>query len=204
MKKIIFVHIPRTGGGTFSQILKEWYPKHWIRTSGYRNTINPEKSDVICGHFRFQPEYKKYFVCTFIRYPYDWYISRWLYHNELSNNKIKSPLDMKNADFGPLQQFASENSPRYATWSRNNVQSFYFNNAKISDFDFIGITDKYKESVERFKTLYGETRDWNHTYKKNSTKKENIKIKPEWKERILKKSKNDLKLYNSVVEKFYK
>ncbi len=147
MRSIVFIHIPRTGGGTFKNILTSWYlPENCHRINcdheailaGIRKgNLNPfrQHNRVMHGHFAYHPSYKKYFLCTFLRNPVDWVVSRWAYHK-----MHKRPLYT-----GSVIDFMD--------WGFVNMQSKYLKGSTLDDFNFVGITDRYVDSMKMFKRL---------------------------------------------------
>lgn len=220
VKKIVSIHIPRTAGGTFgrgvlSQIhfqVPGWHTElHNIRNCE-RGLIdgNPEpfasiplgSAPAIHGHFPFKPEYKNYFVGTFVREPSAHILSRWRYHRSNTTDTI-SLIDfvvkgVKNRLF-------------------TNVQSKFLAGASIDDFNFIGITDFFDRSVDLFFKKIGlENRIPPGHYKTSAISglpkdgkfrnqstfvyepsEEEIKI-------IKEHSKLDIELYRKALQKFEK
>ena len=135
--KIIFLHIVKTGGGTFSEVLKHLYDDYY-RFEGAQTELRILKDQspsmrslrtkVTAGHFRFLPEYRNHFLCTFIRHPIDWAVSRFLHSQQYSNlRKFKTIRHMMDKGYV-------------------NIQSEWLKGSKITDFSFIGITDRYIDS----------------------------------------------------------
>ena len=214
VKKIVSIHIPRTAGGTFgrgvlSQIhfqVPGWHTElHNIRNCE-RGLIdgNPEpfagiplgSAPAIHGHFPFKPEYKNHFVATFVREPSAHILSRWRYHRSNTPDTI-SLIDfvikgVKNRLF-------------------TNVQSKFFADGNVGDFNFVGITDQFDRSVALFFKKIGlENKIDPITYKSESStpgryrNSSQFVYEPSEEEiRIIKEhSKTDIELYNKALQKF--
>lgn len=214
VKKIVSIHIPRTAGGTFgrgvlSQIhfqVTGWCTElHNIRNCE-RGLIdgNPEpfasiplgSAPAIHGHFPFKAEYKNHFVATFVREPAAHILSRWRYHRSNTPDTI-SLIDfvvkgVKNRLF-------------------TNVQSMFFADGTVDDFNFIGITDHFDRSVALFFKKIGlENRIDPITYKTESStpgryrNSSQFLYEPSEEEiRIINEhSQLDIELYKKALQKF--
>ena len=208
--KLVFIHIPRTGGGTFQNILSSWYlPENcWPDRGGpterqlagtqsgnpYSYVVGQHRR-IIHGHFPFNKKYKKYFLCTFLRNPVEQVISRWSYHKTYAINYKGSVVD-------------------FAKWGFVNMQSKYLKGSTLNDFDFVGITERYPDSMKIFKsnappssvekwiniTDWDEEMAWQRkVYKgnyKNASPRKSYPVTDEEKEILRKMNDIDFKLYN--------
>jgi len=212
MKNVVFIHIPRTGGGTFKDILEAWFGQEnfYSERSGATERqvagIQPgnpyvpvaQHKKVIHGHFAFHPSYKDRLLCTFIRNPVDWTISRWAYHMKFSN-KPMSVIDLMNMGFV-------------------NIQSKYLKGSTLDDFKFIGITDRYIESMKVWEKIAPEspfTRwrnvDWDKVMAhqkdthegnfKNASNRAVYTVTDEIKTMIRERNKEDMILYENAVKR---
>ena len=212
MRNIVFVHIPRTGGGTFKNILISWYlPRNCYRVTcdheailaGIRKgSLAPfvQHNRVLHGHFVYHASYKKHFLCTFLRNPVDWVVSRWAYH------KIhKRPLYT-----GSVIDFMD--------WGFVNMQSKFLKGSTLDDFDFVGITDRYVDSMKMFKKLAPPSKvekwininNWEEemTWQKkvfggnfkNASNRQAYTATDEEKQIIQDRNQADFKLYNRALD----
>lgn len=91
-KPLIAIHIPKTGGGSYREILKKWYgQKYFSHYFDEKNNKMPEKHDLnpgicICGHFNkrrnigiqdYYPEVKQFI--TILRDPFEILVSRYFF-----------------------------------------------------------------------------------------------------------------------------
>ena len=209
---LVFIHIPRAGGGTFQNLLTSWYlPENCQKEvrlpterqlagiqEGNPYNIVAQHKRVLHGHFTYHPSYKDRFLCTFIRNPVDWTISRWAYH------KTHAP------QYGSVIDFMD--------WGFVNMQSKFLKGSTLDDFDFIGITDRYPESMKIFKAKAPPSKvekwlnitDWDEEMLwqkkvyggnyKNASK--GFPVTDEEKSEILKRNQEDSDLYRRAVERF--
>lgn len=214
VKKIISVHIPRTAGGTFGRgVLSQI---HFQVPGWYTELVKSKKTEnelidgivptaefninapATHGHFPYKPEYKKHFLVTIVRDPVNHVISRWRYHRSNTPDQC-SLIDftvkgVKNRLF-------------------TNVQTKFFNEGTVNDFNMVGITEQFDRSVDLFFKKIGlENRIDPVTYKTQSSSPglfrnastfiyepldEEIEI-------IREHSKLDMDLYEKALYKFEK
>jgi hypothetical protein len=215
MTNIVFMHIPRTGGGTFKDILEAWFGKENFYSERGGETErqlagiqsgNPyvpvaQHSRVIHGHFAYHSSYKDKFLCTFIRNPVDWTISRWAYHMKFSN-KPMSVTDLMDMGFV-------------------NIQSKYLKGSTLDDFNFIGITDRYIESMKVWESVAPKSEfarwqnvDWNKVMThqkdthegnfKNASPRDFYTVTDKIKNMIKERNKEDFELYEKAKNRWYK
>lgn len=213
---LVFIHIPRTGGGTFKNILTSWYlPENCWRSRGgaiERQLAGVEKGNpyryhagrhnrVVHGHFTFNGTYKKRFLCTFLRNPIEQVISRWAYHKMYAINYKGSVVD-------------------FAKWGFVNMQSKYLKGSTLNDFDFVGITERFPDSMRIFKSnappssveKWKNITDWDEemawqrkVYEgnyKNASPRNDHPVTDEEKEILRKMSDADFELYNKALIRF--
>lgn len=162
-KKFISMHIPRTGGTTFKNVLFILYGMcnvyHDITFKGHGAAIQQpdanyddvpsnlyiEHTDIIHGHFVYD-KYKhlEWPIITWVRDPAKQVLSIF---NVLSNKRTSKYLQdvRRMIRFGiiDLREFAKLDIVR-------NIQSRFFCEASVEDFGFVGVTECYKASVKAF------------------------------------------------------
>jgi len=126
ISKFIFVHVPKTAGGSFSNML------HGVYDSITRDTGRSldKDYDVIYGNFT----YDKY-----------------LYLCRPQITFVRDPVEMTISGFYFLRH-GIENIREYAEVNANCLCK-YIRSPKL--FDFIGIQEQFDESVERFEKWSG-------------------------------------------------
>lgn len=164
---IISCHIPKTAGTSFRYALEASFGNRlyldygdrvgwsgdqaetWRRGRGLPEAIKSDSIEVIHGHFYL----KKYLdidrdtaMVTFLREPIDRVISnyRFLYENP----QIDHPL---------VKEFHQE-LPTLLEWANlpqaRDLQSKVLNGCHIEKLAFVGITERYRESLLRFDSLF--------------------------------------------------
>jgi len=203
--KFISIHIPRTGGTTFRNLLFYWY--------GILNVLHDETSkryipdiikaspppnatlfDIIHGHFHHTKyDYLGLPMVTWVRNPIDMVASQF-YSLKIHNTTARSPeIHIKIIK----EEMTLIDFARYEG-TRNPISKF-IGGTDLDKFDFIGITEYYDESLQRF----GK---WSGMPIPNAYPIYNFRDYPEIskKERdiIGKYNKKDLIIYDEAVKRF--
>ncbi|SHJ50081.1 sulfotransferase family 2 domain-containing protein [Paramaledivibacter caminithermalis] len=206
-KLLIFLHIPKTGGTTLTNIIRNQYLRN-ISYSADRSGLIPsgvldykdelEKASTLCGHFWFGVH--NYFsrssiYITMLRNPIDQVIS-WFYF------KYKNP--QYNQFDSSFEEYISSDEFNYFT---DNVQTHFICGDGTADlerakqnltkyFSVVGITELFDESVFIMKKELG----WNNIdYSKensNPSRPNRNQISKLTINKIKEKNKIDLELYN--------
>ncbi|AWL11228.1 hypothetical protein HMF8227_00732 [Saliniradius amylolyticus] len=155
---VFFVHIPKTAGTSFRHALERQVPL-WkdygeeskvtsdeVRKKAYAESDFYTLKDMVfaskrslCGHIparKYSDFYPSHKVVTFLRHPFQQVLSHY-------NHKVK--YDGLNLS---LEKYLVKSCYR-------NIQSRYLKGLPLSLYGFIGITERYVESVEYFNELYG-------------------------------------------------
>jgi len=209
MKDMFFIHIPRTGGGTFTgkiiSLIGKQIPgwtqlKQHNRNLEYKLSIGDSDAyypmstghhNCVHGHFTYHESYKQGFLCTMVRDPVDRILSKYTWHRTyVKDNSIT------------YMKFITDTS-----WDFHNMQTKFFNGATVDDFDFIGIMERYEESVDLFFRKLGlkniMEKEWyrprghytNQSFFKYTPTDEEIEI-------VKERNQQDIDLYNKTLEKF--
>ncbi|MBS4176684.1 sulfotransferase family 2 domain-containing protein [Lederbergia citrea] len=163
-KLVIFMHIPKTGGGTLNSILKKQYEEtEIVRNGGFWGDKKPwknhfsdkqiQKLQCIRGHFPFgiHEQFPKTFTyCTMLRNPVERVIS--LYYHIITSPQNRMYQKAKNLN---MKQFLEKDVFKIQT---KNLQTRQFSGGGSPDlqlakenlknyFSVVGITEMYNESL---------------------------------------------------------
>ncbi len=154
---ILSVHIPKTAGVSFRQILAELYQedillKYWQMTDARGQVVSCVPGHVRCihGHFHPQallPEFPRARLVTWVRDPVERVISS--YYHRLRSPDWLHPVDRElHARKLSLVEFAALDLMR-------NEMTRFFGDKKPEDFAFIGRTEQFDSSLDEFLRLFG-------------------------------------------------
>ncbi len=217
IKKIVFVHIPKTAGSTFKRIIMNQYSEgEYIPIynradieQNFTNHFHTDKVKAIFGHFFFpdfiqgEIDIEQHKLMTFLRNPVARVISN--FHHSLQSDKPKTIEYMK--DLQTLEKFAA--------WKGQlNIQTQFISGLNIADFNkdpekgyeiaeknlrkyfsLIGITERFDESMTViYDRLPWQKKPYISYNVRNSLSKQSVDT--ETKKLIEKLNYLDLKLYN--------
>lgn len=219
MLEIISIHIAKTGGRSFFEVLKDQYgnqldPRykriHYFPRKNYHNKlINriPEEIKVIHGHLYYEHVkelHQKYNsrIITWFREPAERVISNYYYLMNRVREDNSHPLFHKK-DYTLLE---------YANDSITNKMSRYLEGIELDGLFFFGFQEKFDEGLQKLSGML----EWknpikNHRENKGkdssefpdiATPKESIT--PGMKDEIRKLNSRDVDLYNKALELYRK
>lgn len=220
-KTIIFVHIPKTGGTTFDQLIKRQYKPESLflfnnvqeSLAKFRQLTEVEKRDIkfIQGHMRFGLHKEFPQPCTYmtiLRDPVDRIISLYYYALRSPEHPAHQAVTSKNMS---LKEYVSSG---VSTLVNNNQIRFLCTTELVSeygqcspemlesakknlqDFAVIGLTERYNETLILLKRAF----NWNNPYyiKINVTKNRPLR------ENFDKDTINLIEKYNELDMELYK
>lgn len=211
MKKIVSMHIPKTAGTTFYEYLKVNYENNIKliytkpivkRCNNIDNEINKINLNgfnekVIHGHFIYdEVEINKDDYClTWLRDPVERVVSHYYYFKYKPTHDYIHPIEYKIKEENlSLLEFINIKCMQ-------NLQSYYFGVTNIEKFNFIGIVEKFDESLEflesDLKIQFAQKRIMKARV--NSKKEE---VSNELKALIQELNQEDYILYNKVLKKY--
>jgi hypothetical protein len=209
---IVSVHIRKSGGSSFRKELQTFYSKELLLDYGdeigssfmsskikrlksklkiYNKRIDIAKHyKVIHGHF-YADKYDKLpcelnFV-TFLRHPVDRVLSNYYY--------LQRNPERKNPDARLIHKFNYTLEQYIAHADARNVQHQFLNGKNLEEFSFVGITEKYAESILLFNKIFGANLGNEANENVNPDLKDGYDISTELYGMILELNKMDYKLY---------
>ena len=154
---VISVHVPKSAGTSFRGVLEEvcgariWYNYGTIfsREQALPGLV-PPGTTFIHGHFladAFDELFPNRRLVTWVRHPVERLVSN--YHHFLRSPDMRDDCCRALHEHGlSLREFAD------LDWMQNET-SRYLANKPVEDFDFIGISERFDESVEVFCDAFG-------------------------------------------------
>jgi hypothetical protein len=184
-KKAIYIHIPKNGGTYISEILSKNYgfknyylhrPDHKLFCLGYDNSVDKHENKIHGTLIYYKTsdflnkimnmnnyKWENYFIFSFIRNPYDRFVSGWNYCNK-TNISFQNYINLE------------QNVNSFDYWHTFMTQSRHLigNNGKIN-INFIGKMENLENDLYIILNKLG-FKNINHTpYKKNSKKHKDYK-----------------------------
>lgn len=214
-EKIVFIHIPKTGGTTVASLLRQIYSKtHKV----YRESLDMhndnntmcsighpdykvnhiykdyEDVDIIMGHFK-KTKYLHtgYPMITWLRDPVERVISNYQQQTTKWGRALKNaPTYYKMVSDHTLRSYAR-------VW--NQLQWWYCDGS-IDDFLFVGICERFDESIVKLGKVLGVEFP-KEIPRENPTKKK-LKVSKGVKREMVKHLEKDYILYNQALERLDK
>ncbi len=208
-QKFVFVHIPRSAGTTFEVMLSKYF--HNIRRLNIKGSMFMmyddhkraqeikrdglfENRDVVYGHFPYQQYYylkEKYGwnLITWIRDPIEQLISHYSWiHFRQAPDKV-TELDRKVRGMS-IEEFSRYSSNFYTRWTGRDP----------SVFDFIGVVEKFDESIETFNNQFNcELRPLDI---RNANVWEKLEVSRNTRKELKQNHLKDYELYEKVIERY--
>jgi hypothetical protein len=221
-KLIISVHIPKTGGTTFVDILQKCaeevlyldydyegpspialFRRGKRLTAPFESIMNDLESlpgrSVIHGHFqakKYVSTFPNAVYVTWLRDPVERIVSNYLYWQ-----RSRLPGDRRweqvNAQGISLEQFAQ------LKLARDNQQAYLYPLA-VEDFDFVGITEEYDRSLELFRRLFCPDASFATIMRNRNPNRQGefYDLEPGQRKKILKLNELDTHTYLDGVRRF--
>ena len=215
-KQIIhFCHIPKTGGKSFRRGLMEAYgnrvcflnptplrlnswEKFLFRLLQIKNFIKPKRSindyDIVFGHYCFDFLYSSHKRPikrgAFFRDPVEWVGSLYFFYLK-KTKKDRSKIDI-------LKFIKSHNLKK---GYRKHLGSF-----SVESLDFVGITERYQESLNLYNKKFGVSIKLYHVFKTKiiGTSYKEYFIEQGVYEEVANLMKDNKKIYNEAMDHFTK
>ena len=221
---LIFVHIPKTAGTTFKNLLipelklkreevivvesRGWNNHSDLMFSNERPGLNgtiPLKPNpdakLIAGHFKadkFKPIYSDATYITWIRDPIERLISSYYYYL-LTDPSRYGNLAKEHRKYDPvsLEYFVTRNYNSNAMLSQLNIP--------LDDFKFIGISEHFDKEVARYDSILGTNMASNKNYNNHNVNpakanyQEKYEISDKLKKKLIELNREDYELYNKCL-----
>lgn len=215
--KILFLHIPKTGGTAVKKALKnEFKPKELQLIYGFENfktgvrefAVNNKKLAI--GHFGWEPEmedlFKSAFKITFLRHPVARVISHYWHFQRSEQQKDRHLVGMSFEDFleTPFAQNWQTKRLGGGLYNTNLSDAECFEEALVnveSRFDFVGITEEMTKSASVLSTSLSLKLGPVKRKNVNPEKGKEQEMVEKYTEVILAKNQYDLRLYEVGVKR---
>lgn len=199
--KLVFVHIPKTAGTSFHNILSKNYGKDniiWDEHNSIRPLFTNPKSydmfDIIYGHFTIEKyNYLNRPKITIMRDPVERVISEYYYLLKIIKHGNENDLVVSSH----IDKFRS-----ICDWAefRPNLQYTFMKDT--SNFDWIGVVEYFSLSLKFFESWSKTKLMIKNTYiRKNENK---LEVSPKHREYIRQFNKLDYELYDEVLKRYEK
>lgn len=207
MIKLVSIHIPKTGGSSFNEVLNSNYGEDHVqyffredlievkeKKVSISEKISPE-IEVLHGHFHYK-EMKSVIkkdnpkIITWLRDPVERVISNYhWWHYDINNNPAHG---IEGRSIEPLEVYITRKETQ-------NKMSRFLDGIKLEDLDFIGFLESFKEDLSSVSTQF----NWKElpiAHKKNSKNfiKQKIEIGDDIRNKIKDLNKKDVKLYEKA------
>ncbi len=212
--ELISIHIPKTAGTSFRNILSDIYGKGLFRVDITNKEImvvnqDPNFSEqnlfamtVAHGHFNMEQFREKFEydpkvpVVVWLRDPVERIISHYRYlssilHDDAADERVLIVLKRMEKS---LLEFASRPS------SQNKITNGYFKGMMLKDFAFVGIVENFEKDIQRLSHIM----DWKikKIYRHNVTSKKSVNVSED-ELRILKNlNAKDIEIYEQAKANF--
>lgn len=216
---IVSVHIRKSGGSSFRQELKDYYGDKLLLDYGdeigssvlsskykrlkskvmlFQNRqIISKQYDIVHGHF-FADKYDLLDInlqlVTFLRNPIQRVLSNYYYlkRNPYRKHPDAEPIHRKKLS---LEEYIMHKDAR-------NLQAQFLNGKKLSDFTFIGITERYEESIKLFNRVFSTNLKSQYMENVNPKKDKEYDITPDLLKLIITYNELDYELYQNAINIF--
>lgn len=153
--ELISVHVPKTAGSQFLEVLKQVYHSDEVILDYSGNGVVPldqisHRSKTIHGHFTIA-KYNGYFPeakrIIWLRYPIFQVVSMYFMQKYIVPELTPGTPNIVVDENLSLIEYAEIET------SRNSVSQYYANGLNLSDFYFVGIQEFYQEDLFELKTM---------------------------------------------------
>jgi len=220
---LISIHIPKTGGETFKSLLKSRFGEHYgedyegaitlatcpLRSSYWKCRFNLIHSfrtknlpgGCLHGHFlgvKYRAYLRKAKFAAWFRNPVDRVVSHFEYWRRAEAMEIEIWEKVRSGDIS-LEQFVE--IPEF-----QNTQYYFVKGIGVDNLDFVGITERFDQSLMLFDRILGFTADENERV----VERENFNpsrmtgaytLKDELRDKIEKLNCLDMEIYKQALDR---
>ncbi len=218
---IISIHIRKCAGTTFRKSLANYFRKRVFFDYGdevgstwpssikkrQQSLVNAQQNknstqlnfDVIHGHFYrdkydFLDQRKRYI--TFLRDPVSRTLSNYFY--------LKRNLERQNPDALIVNKLGFSLKEYIQHPDCRNLQSQYLKTNTLTEFEFVGITEEYKSSIDKLNATLGIDLTTSDAENVNDKAAEDYDVTPDTFNLIQKCNLEDLRLYELALNRLHK
>lgn len=158
MKKLIFVHLPKTGGTMLRQLLDELESATWsfqLQMGGRYTTTGANAHDAVGNFYEKDVAYK----FGFVRNPFDWYVSR--YHYFIKKQEVEKGVS-KGSDLGLYGEdfckkvpsfkdhimYGTENNKNNNFWMSQLYEKMFYHQGQLY-MDYIGKLENIQQDINK-------------------------------------------------------
>ena len=201
---LISIHIPKTAGQTFLQLLKLAYGEEeilqinqgWLQRKGQQlKNLYPERYQVLHGHLPYREYLAPYhhpesLLITFMRDLLERVLSNFRYYRRKKEERLNTGKTVRH--YYDLSTFIELEE-------RRNVMVRFLNGLNLEDLFFLGLQEQFRQDVR----LLSKKLSWNLPegaleIKRNPTLPKGI-VDEEIRQRIAALNQADMELYNQAV-----
>ncbi len=203
--ELLSIHIPKTAGQTFLQLLKLAYGEEeilhvnqgWLKRKQQNiENLNPHHYQVLHGHLPYQAFIAPYHhsetkVITFLRDPVERVLSNFRYYRKMKAERLKAGKTIRH--HYDLETFIELEE-------RKNVMARFLDGLELTDLFFLGLQEQFGQDVRLLsKKLSWELPEAAFQIKKNPTMPSTSEADKAIRQRIATLNQADIELYNRAI-----
>jgi hypothetical protein len=204
MRKMIFVHVPKTGGTTMKHILKNIYGQGFrsdkTEYSNMRQVLRGDKKKP--SPYNYKKGFDK-FSCVIGHFPLSKY--EWLKNDRLFVTWLRDPIERmismftKRKEMGFMRGMPDFMDIDIFEYSRRMPRSYeIYLDRPLDMLDFIGFTETYNKSLKEMESMLGKKAG--RFKRQNVTTWDKLIYSDDEKEQLREILKSDYNIYNKARE----
>lgn len=221
---LISIHVPKTGGSTFREMLKKWFGEdfrqHYVEEAAVVSPQKHEYTEPVCihGHFNrfrnfgvdnYYPQSKQFI--TFLRDPFEQHVSLFFYLRHLSHDykfqgRVPEGTALRNfeefttylIDLGDQIQTTFANT--FLAHLPARFENFDTNSIFENNFIHMGVTEKFEASTRLLATKLNKKYEYAPS---QNISPRNLQVRPSSRDVHLKFFEKEHIFYNQIKQKHY-